>query len=120
MQTRQACLRAQRGGAMTVRPSLRPSARKACLRCVARASDTNGGHLKAGNQAVIKVFGVGGGGSNAVNNMVQSGTCQGVEFWIANTDSQVRGGAWRGGHEVHAPLGRDACLHGAPGGRGTP
>ncbi|PNH09000.1 Cell division protein FtsZ 2-1, chloroplastic [Tetrabaena socialis] len=40
------------------------------------------------NQAIIKVFGVGGGGSNAVNNMVNSDV-QGVEFWIANTDAQA-------------------------------
>lgn len=68
--------------------------------------------LKLSNQAVIKVFGVGGGenrldlnedqrqmphlpsslvhhtgGSNAVNNMVDSGI-NGVEFWVANTDAQ--------------------------------
>ena len=35
-----------------------------------------------------QVIGVGGGGSNAVNRMLQS-DLQGVEFWIANTDSQV-------------------------------
>ncbi|EFJ46344.1 plastid division protein FtsZ2 [Volvox carteri f. nagariensis] len=40
------------------------------------------------SQVVIKVFGVGGGGSNAVNNMVNSDV-QGVEFWIANTDAQA-------------------------------
>ncbi|GFR51949.1 hypothetical protein Agub_g14471 [Astrephomene gubernaculifera] len=40
------------------------------------------------SQAIIKVFGVGGGGSNAVNNMVNSDV-QGVEFWIANTDAQA-------------------------------
>ncbi len=38
--------------------------------------------------ANIKVFGVGGGGSNAVNRMVADGV-QGVEFYIANTDIQV-------------------------------
>ncbi len=38
--------------------------------------------------ANIKVFGVGGGGSNAVNRMVTSGV-QGVEFFICNTDVQV-------------------------------
>lgn len=36
----------------------------------------------------MQVFGVGGGGSNAVNNMV-NGDVQGVELWVANTDSQV-------------------------------
>ena len=34
---------------------------------------------------VIKVIGVGGGGSNAVNRMIQSGL-QHVEFIVANTD----------------------------------
>ena len=37
--------------------------------------------------AVIKVIGVGGGGCNAINNMV-SNTIQGVEFISANTDAQ--------------------------------
>mmetsp|Transcript_12172 Transcript_12172/g.26171 ORF Transcript_12172/g.26171 Transcript_12172/m.26171 type:complete len:468 (-) Transcript_12172:595-1998(-) len=44
--------------------------------------------LKSGNEAIIKVFGAGGGGSNAVNNMVKA-DIQGVEFWIANTDVQA-------------------------------
>ncbi|MEW5311667.1 MAG: hypothetical protein WDW38_003362 [Sanguina aurantia] len=43
--------------------------------------------LRSSDEAVIKVFGVGGGGSNAVNNMV-NGDVQGVELWVANTDSQ--------------------------------
>jgi cell division protein FtsZ len=38
--------------------------------------------------ARIKVIGVGGGGSNAVNRMVASGL-DGVEFLIANTDGQA-------------------------------
>ena len=38
--------------------------------------------------ANIKVFGVGGGGSNAVNRMVEEGV-RGVEFFVANTDVQV-------------------------------
>lgn len=37
--------------------------------------------------AVIKVMGIGGGGGNAVNHMVQSGI-DGVEFIVANTDAQ--------------------------------
>lgn len=37
--------------------------------------------------AVIKVIGVGGGGGNAVNNMIRSGL-SGVEFIAANTDAQ--------------------------------
>lgn len=36
----------------------------------------------------IKVFGIGGGGNNAVNRMVKEGV-QGVEFFVANTDMQV-------------------------------
>ena len=38
--------------------------------------------------AKIKVAGVGGGGCNAVNRMIESGV-QGVEFIVANTDLQV-------------------------------
>jgi cell division protein FtsZ len=38
--------------------------------------------------ARIKVIGVGGGGSNAVNRMVQVGV-EGVEFLVANTDLQA-------------------------------
>jgi cell division protein FtsZ len=38
--------------------------------------------------ARIKVIGVGGGGSNAVNRMVKSGL-DGVEFMVANTDVQA-------------------------------
>ncbi len=40
------------------------------------------------NVAKIKVFGVGGGGCNAVNRMVREGL-SGVEFYVANTDLQV-------------------------------
>ncbi len=36
----------------------------------------------------ITVFGVGGGGGNAVNNMIQAGL-QGVDFVVANTDAQA-------------------------------
>ena len=38
--------------------------------------------------AKIKVVGVGGGGNNAVNRMVEEGV-QGVDFYVANTDVQV-------------------------------
>jgi len=44
--------------------------------------DTNG------QDAVIKVIGVGGGGGNAVNQMVDS-SIEGVDFICANTDSQA-------------------------------
>jgi cell division protein FtsZ len=43
--------------------------------------------LQASN-ANIKVFGIGGGGLNAVNNMIRSGL-SGVEFFAANTDAQA-------------------------------
>jgi len=38
--------------------------------------------------ATIKVFGIGGGGTNAVNRMIGSGV-KGVEFWGVNTDAQA-------------------------------
>src|SRR5260221_12217637 len=38
--------------------------------------------------ARIKVVGVGGGGGNAVNRMIQAGI-KGVEFLVANTDLQA-------------------------------
>ncbi|MFH4967686.1 cell division protein FtsZ [Gaetbulibacter sp. M240] len=37
---------------------------------------------------VIKVIGVGGGGSNAINHMFQQGI-KGVDFYVCNTDSQA-------------------------------
>lgn len=40
------------------------------------------------NLASIKVFGVGGAGTNAVNRMIGAGL-RGVDFWIANTDNQA-------------------------------
>ncbi|HCS93576.1 MAG: cell division protein FtsZ [Bavariicoccus seileri] len=40
------------------------------------------------NGAVIKVIGVGGAGNNAVNRMIDEGV-QGVEFIVANTDTQA-------------------------------
>lgn len=39
-------------------------------------------------RAVIKVIGVGGGGGNAVNRMIEAGV-SGVDFIAANTDAQV-------------------------------
>lgn len=41
-----------------------------------------------GEQAVIKVIGVGGGGGNAVDHMVNA-SIEGVEFIVANTDAQA-------------------------------
>lgn len=45
-------------------------------------------HSNNYNEAKIKVVGVGGGGSNAVNRMIES-SMKGVEFWIVNTDIQA-------------------------------
>ncbi|XP_010912291.1 cell division protein FtsZ homolog 2-2, chloroplastic [Elaeis guineensis] len=50
------------------------------LGCLSVQNDHNG--------AKIKVIGVGGGGSNAVNRMIKS-DMRGVEFWIVNTDVQA-------------------------------
>src|SRR3984893_10407749 len=48
-------------------------------------------HLSAPRTTELKprivVFGVGGAGGNAVNNMIESGL-EGVEFVVANTDAQ--------------------------------
>ena len=44
--------------------------------------------LEMDQLANIKVIGVGGGGNNAVNRMIESGV-KGVEFIVANTDLQV-------------------------------
>ena len=45
-------------------------------------------HEEARNNARIKVIGVGGGGNNAVNRMIETGV-EGVEFITANTDLQA-------------------------------
>ena len=42
----------------------------------------------AGQSAVIKVIGIGGGGGNAVDHML-SASLEGVEFVNANTDAQA-------------------------------
>ncbi len=39
--------------------------------------------------ARIKVLGVGGGGSNMVNSMVDSGGYDMIDFIVANTDAQA-------------------------------
>ena len=44
----------------------------------------------ATSPCVIKVVGVGGGGTNAVNRMIQYGQAQtSVEYWAVNTDVQA-------------------------------
>src|SRR6266853_4756136 len=45
-------------------------------------------HEDSRNDANIKVIGVGGGGGNAVNRMIEAGL-GGIEFICMNTDSQV-------------------------------
>ncbi|HEY9852664.1 MAG TPA: cell division protein FtsZ [Leptolyngbyaceae cyanobacterium] len=47
-----------------------------------------GGDIIPSRIAKIKVIGVGGGGSNAVNRMIAS-DLSGVEFWAINTDAQA-------------------------------
>lgn len=44
--------------------------------------------LPKNQSSIIKVLGVGGGGSNAVNHMYKQGI-QGVDFIVCNTDAQV-------------------------------
>src|SRR3569623_1315159 len=44
--------------------------------------------LPTHHQSIIKVIGVGGGGSNAVNNMYKRGI-QDVSFVVCNTDAQA-------------------------------
>ncbi len=51
-------------------------------------SNTTTPQQTAGTPADIKVIGVGGGGGNAVNRMIEAGL-SGVEFWALNTDVQV-------------------------------
>lgn len=62
--------------------------------------------------AVIKVFGIGGAGVNAVNNMIRSGL-EGVQFFAANTDAQALGSSdavnrIRLGEEITKGLGAGA------------
>mmetsp|Transcript_9751 Transcript_9751/g.13784 ORF Transcript_9751/g.13784 Transcript_9751/m.13784 type:complete len:463 (+) Transcript_9751:228-1616(+) len=44
--------------------------------------------IEDGAPCVIKVLGVGGGGGNAVNRMIQT-AIEGVSFWAINTDAQA-------------------------------
>jgi cell division protein FtsZ len=52
------------------------------------SEETRIGDIVPGRVANIKVIGVGGGGSNAVNRMIASDV-SGVEFWSINTDAQA-------------------------------
>lgn len=51
-------------------------------------AEKNDNNNKLSNVANIKVIGVGGAGSNAVNRMISAGL-NGVEFWSCNTDAQA-------------------------------
>lgn len=50
--------------------------------------DTRSNKIVPNNVAKIKVIGVGGGGCNAVNRMIES-SLTGIEFWAINTDAQA-------------------------------
>ncbi len=50
--------------------------------------ESRGNKIIHSNVAKIKVMGVGGGGCNAVNRMIESGV-EGIEFWAINTDAQA-------------------------------
>ncbi|YAI81240.1 MAG: cell division protein FtsZ [cyanobacterium endosymbiont of Rhopalodia sterrenbergii] len=50
--------------------------------------DTRSNRIVPNNVAKIKVIGVGGGGCNAVNRMIES-ALTGIEFWAINTDAQA-------------------------------
>jgi cell division protein FtsZ len=52
------------------------------------ADNSRIGEIVPGRIANIKVIGVGGGGGNAVNRMIESDV-SGVEFWSINTDAQA-------------------------------
>ena len=51
-------------------------------------NDTIAFDLPKNQSSVIKVIGVGGGGSNAVNHMFGMGI-RGVDFAVCNTDAQA-------------------------------
>src|SRR2546423_3689876 len=70
---------------MSVRTSRKSSKSQAAVQAV------KGGRMATGPQnylAVIKVVGIGGGGVNAVNRMIEVGL-KGVEFIAINTDAQA-------------------------------
>ena len=55
--------------------------------------------------AVIKVVGIGGGGVNAINRMIEAGL-KGVEFIAVNTDSQQ---LLMSDADVKLEIGRASC-----------
>ena len=54
----------------------------------ASREDVRSNKIVPSNVANIKVMGVGGGGCNAVNRMIES-QISGIEFWAINTDAQA-------------------------------
>jgi cell division protein FtsZ len=58
------------------------------MEVVMDSTSNNNVKKQTDSYARIKVVGVGGGGSNAVNRMIDEGI-QGVEFIVANTDAQA-------------------------------
>ncbi|KAJ0410404.1 hypothetical protein P43SY_002736 [Pythium insidiosum] len=81
-------------------PSTRPSPASSSTASTAAASVSSSEHKKKTKKTLysaykhgkplITVIGLGGAGSNAVNNMIAS-QLEGVEFIVANTDSQALG-----------------------------
>jgi len=69
---------------------------------------------KTANPTVIKVIGAGGGGSNAVNRMIESGI-KNVEFIVVNTDLQALAGS-----HAHQKIGIGSKLTGGLGAGGKP
>ncbi|WP_428771148.1 cell division protein FtsZ [Treponema sp. HNW] len=69
---------------------------------------------KVVNPTVIKVIGVGGGGSNAVNHMIAVGV-ENIDFIVANTDLQALEGS-----KVPLKLGLGSKLTGGLGAGGNP
>ncbi|MBR8827846.1 MAG: cell division protein FtsZ [Gomphosphaeria aponina SAG 52.96 = DSM 107014] len=53
-----------------------------------RTEESTNYNIMPSNIATIKVVGIGGGGCNAVNRMIESGV-SGIEFWAINTDAQA-------------------------------
>ena len=55
---------------------------------VESVSNTSGGMSRSTNNCVIRVVGIGGGGSNTVQHMINQ-SVDGVEFIAVNTDLQA-------------------------------
>ncbi|KAF0925006.1 hypothetical protein E2562_015324 [Oryza meyeriana var. granulata] len=70
----------------SARPFAAPGKEQGIDKIAERLEDTPVTHRYS--EPRIKVIGVGGGGSNAVNRMIES-DMKGVEFWIVNTDFQA-------------------------------